>query len=128
MIHILSSYEAEGLDKYVSEWSKEESKIAYGIIQKMAAENIQTESKSYTKKLWSQIILTASACIGVPVILSLLKDAVPNFEMWERYGMGGLSIFTTLQALKIGSTVSEMFKHRRENKELISKYKKRNKH
>lgn len=121
--HILYTYQNEELDKYVFEWSDEEIRIAYKTIKRNAAKNMAKESNPYIKKLLIQIIITLLVCFGIPLILSFIKNIVSNFETWQRYAMGGLSIFITLQALKIGPTIIDALKYQKEKRKLISKYK-----
>lgn len=126
--HILFTYEYEELDKYVFEWNQEELEIAYLIVKndsdknmaKEEAEKIVTEYKSSAKEFWIRIIITTMVCVGGVFLLSLLKDKVSDFETCERYTMFGISIFITLQSLKIAPIIVDMFRYHIAKRKLIN--------
>lgn len=121
--HILYTYEYEELDKYVFEWTEEENRIAYKIIERNAAKNMAKESNPCIKKLLIQLIITSVVCVGIPLLLSFIKNIVSDFETVQRYAMGGLSIFIAFQAMKIATTIIDTIKYQKEKRKSISKYK-----
>jgi len=118
--YILWHYEYGELNEFIREWDDNEFLIANKLIEEAPVVNPifeeETTKNPYTKTFWIHIITTAVVCVSVIFILKYLENVVSDFETWKGWAMGGLSIFITLQSIKIGPIMNAMFKYRKENK------------
>lgn len=116
--YILWHYQYDELDAFAKEWTKEEARIAYELVEEAPVVNPMPEeingdqsqySNPYIKKVIFQLIFMI-VVIGILIVAE--KFWVEHRKTIDLI----ISVFTGYMALSVGPNIVNIFRYRKENK------------